>query len=161
MKGLTWLVIIIILLGGIYFFMSRDEEVSTNDDGTSMIDDQTMNEDEMMSDDSMEETSDSSSNGDEMTDSQIQEFVVEGSSFKYAPNRIEVKKGQPVTIVFKNVGGFHDWVIDEFDASTSQIREGETETITFTPDKVGSFEYYCSVGNHRAQGMVGTLIVTE
>lgn len=89
-------------------------------------------------------------------------IVVEGSSsFRFAPTKITVKKGEPVTIVFKNTGGFHDFVIDEFKVATKQIQAGQSEEVTFTPDKAGSFEFYCSVGNHRAMGMVGTLTVTE
>lgn len=32
-------------------------------------------------------------------------------------------------------------------------------SVTFVADTLGTFEYYCSVGNHRAQGMVGNLVV--
>lgn len=86
---------------------------------------------------------------------------VEGSSFKFSPTNITVKKGEAVTIVFKNAGGIHDFVIDEFNVKTAQIQGGAMEEVTFTPDKAGTFEFYCSVGNHRAMGMVGTLTVTE
>jgi nitrite reductase (NO-forming) len=86
---------------------------------------------------------------------------VDGGNFKFSPNKIEVKKGDTVEIVFKNTEGFHDFVIDEFNAKTSQIQAGKTETVTFVADKTGSFEYYCSVGTHRQMGMKGTLVVTE
>ncbi len=92
-------------------------------------------------------------------DSQVKEFVVEGSNFKFEPNSITVNKGDTVRIIFKNVGGMHDWKIDEFNASTKVINSGEEETIEFVADKAGTFEYYCSVGAHRANGMVGDLIV--
>ena len=49
--------------------------------------------------------------------------------------------------------------IDEFNAKTRVLNKGEEETITFVADKAGTFEYYCSVGQHRANGMVGKLIV--
>ncbi|TSC87919.1 MAG: blue (type 1) copper domain-containing protein [Microgenomates group bacterium Gr01-1014_16] len=89
----------------------------------------------------------------------IKEFVVEGSPFKFLPTVLRVKKGDTVRVVFKNMQGTHDFVIDEFDVRTNQIGEGEEEEVEFTADKVGTFEYYCSVGNHRAMGMVGKLIV--
>lgn len=166
MKGLIWLIIIIIVVGGIYFFMSSDEQSLTDDNSSietdnEVMNDETMSDESVMTDEEITETNSPTTNNGEDTEALVQEFLVEGSSFKYVPNQIEVKKGVPVRIVFKNVGGFHDWVIDEFDARTSQIREGETETITFVPDQVGTFEFYCSVGNHRQQGMVGSLIVTE
>lgn len=76
-------------------------------------------------------------------------FTVSGSNFKFEPSTITVNKGDKVTIIFKNTGGFHDWKIDEFGAATKQIQGGAEETITFVADKTGSFEYYCSVGTHR------------
>jgi len=39
------------------------------------------------------------------------------------------------------------------------VTPGTPTSVTFVADKTGTFEYYCSVGNHRAQGMVGKLIV--
>ena len=72
-----------------------------------------------------------------------------------------VKRGDTVSITLKNAGGTHDLKIDEFDEETERLSAGEEETITFVADRAGSFEYYCSVGNHRAMGMKGTLTVTE
>ncbi len=89
----------------------------------------------------------------------VKEFTVDGSNFKFAPNTITVKKGDTVKITLKNIAGFHDFKIDEFGVATKQIKEGTEESVTFVADKTGSFEYYCSVGKHRANGMVGTLIV--
>lgn len=87
------------------------------------------------------------------------QFDLTGKSFEYSQDEIRVKLGDMVRIDFTSTGGFHDWVVDEFDAATDKVNEGETTSVTFLADQVGSFEYYCSVGSHRAQGMVGTLIV--
>lgn len=86
-------------------------------------------------------------------------ITVQGGNFFFKPNEIHVKKGQKVTITFSNSGGIHDFVIDEFNVRTQPISGGQTATVSFTPDKTGSFEYYCSVANHRQMGMKGTLIV--
>jgi plastocyanin len=96
---------------------------------------------------------------DTATKGEVKTFTVEGSSFKFVPNEIQVKKGDSVKIVFKNAEGFHDWVLDEFNAKSKQIPAGQTDTVEFVADKTGTFEYYCSVGKHRQQGMVGKLIV--
>jgi len=88
-----------------------------------------------------------------------QSFTVEGGSFFFKPNEIKVKSGQKVVITFNNSGGFHDFVIDELNVKTKQLKSEETEVIEFTPEKPGTYEFYCSVGNHRAMGMKGTLIV--
>ena len=87
------------------------------------------------------------------------EITVTGKSFSFSPATITVKKGEHVIITFKNSGGTHDWQLDEFGAATKKLNSGEEETIEFIADKAGSFEYYCSVGNHRAMGMKGTLTV--
>ena len=90
----------------------------------------------------------------------VKEFTVTGSSFKFSPSTITVKKGDTVRVTFKDSGGpLHNFKIDEFDVATSQLGDEETEEVEFVADKSGTFEYYCSVGNHRAMGMVGKLVV--
>ena len=84
---------------------------------------------------------------------------VEGGMFYFKPNKIVVKKGQPVTITFTNAAGMHDFVIDDLDVKSEVIGAGESNVITFTPTEAGEFEFYCSVSDHKAKGMVGTLIV--
>lgn len=97
-----------------------------------------------------------SATGDTVTNGAI---TVEAGSFYFKPNIIKVKKGEKVTITINNRGGFHDFYIDEFNVKSKTIPGGESTTVEFTPDKTGSFEFYCSIGNHRAMGMKGTLIV--
>ncbi|MBI5358717.1 cupredoxin domain-containing protein [Candidatus Amesbacteria bacterium] len=91
--------------------------------------------------------------------SSIKEFTVTASNFKYDVKSMKVKKGDTVKIIFKNSEGFHDFVIDEFDVATSQIGAEEEDEVEFEATKVGTFEYYCSVGKHRSMGMVGKLVV--
>ncbi|OGZ02465.1 MAG: hypothetical protein A2946_02745 [Candidatus Liptonbacteria bacterium RIFCSPLOWO2_01_FULL_53_13] len=91
----------------------------------------------------------------------VKEFTVVGRPFSFSPSSLSVKKGDRVRIVFKNAEGFHDLKIDEFQVATKKLNGGEEETVEFTADKAGSFEFYCSIGNHRAMGMKGTLTVAE
>ena len=88
-------------------------------------------------------------------------FTVTGSNFAFAPSTLSVKKGDTVKITFKMASGTsHDFVIDAFNVRTNRLEAGDSQTVTFVADKTGSFEYYCSVGQHRAMGMKGTLTVT-
>lgn len=89
----------------------------------------------------------------------LQEFTISGSNFKFDPQEIIVKKGDTVKITFKNSGGMHDFVLDEFNVKTKRLTTGAQESVQFVADKSGSFQYYCSVGQHRAMGMWGTLNV--
>ncbi len=97
----------------------------------------------------------------DLTDSNasVKEITVKNDGFSYIPSEIRVNVGDRIRLTFENTGGFHDWRLDEFDAGTSQFPAGRSETVEFVADRAGSFEYYCSVGNHRARGMWGTFVV--
>ncbi len=89
----------------------------------------------------------------------VKEFTVTGKNYSFSPLTLTVNKGDTVKITFKNAGGMHDLRIDEFNVSTKRIGDGEQDVVQFVADKAGMFAYYCSVGNHRAMGMEGTLVV--
>ena len=89
----------------------------------------------------------------------VKEFIITGKNFSFEPSMIKVKKGDRVKITFENTAGFHDFKVDEYGLAAKQAQSPTTEIFEFTADKVGSFEYYCSVGTHRAMGMKGTLVV--
>ncbi len=105
------------------------------------------------------ETSSSESAEQTSAQSEVKEFTISNSGFKFNPATITVNEGDKVKITFKNTGGSHDIVIDEFNARTEVIQSGQEDSFEFTADKAGSYEFYCSVGNHRAMGMKGTLVV--
>lgn len=92
-------------------------------------------------------------------ETKLKEFSVTGSNFKFDPAEIRVKVGDTVKITFTATGMMHDFVIDELNAKTKILQPGQTETIEFVASEAGTFEYYCSVGQHRQNGMVGNLIV--
>mgnify|MGYP001602120627 CR=1 FL=1 len=107
---------------------------------------------------------------EEISDTQsTKTFLLSAENFKFigddprqrAQNPdIRVKVGDKVKITLNSVEGFHDWVLDEFNARTLKVKAGDPETsIDFVADKKGTFEYYCSVGSHRANGMKGNFIV--
>ena len=86
-------------------------------------------------------------------------YTVLWSNFEYDISEMRVQEGDEVTITFRSVDGFHDFVIDEFDVASERVETGDETTVTFIADKAWTYEYYCSVGQHRANGMVLTLIV--
>jgi heme/copper-type cytochrome/quinol oxidase subunit 2 len=87
--------------------------------------------------------------------------TMDAGSFYYSVKTITVKKGEKVKIVMTSRDMMHDLNIDELDVKLPITKSGETNSIEFTADKVGTFEYYCSVGQHRKQGQVGKITVTE
>lgn len=96
---------------------------------------------------------------DSATQNNVKEFTIEGSTFKFVPNEIKVKKGDAVKITFKNVQGFHDFVIKDLNITTKQIQSPGEETVEFVASMTGTFEFICSVGEHAKKGMKGNLIV--
>lgn len=91
----------------------------------------------------------------------VRAIEVEAGSFYYQPNVIRVKKGETIKLTLNSVDMMHDFNIDELDVSIPVTAGGQSATVEFTADTVGTFEFYCSVGEHRANGQVGTLIVEE
>lgn len=94
-------------------------------------------------------------------DDEVIEIEVRSAGLRYLPAEIRVNVGATVRITYVNGGGRHDWVLDEFDAATAIIGARQSETVEFVADKVGEFEYYCSVPGHRQGGMFGRFIVVE
>jgi plastocyanin len=84
------------------------------------------------------------------------------SSFSFNPKEIEVEAGSTLIINLSNSNGQHDFVIDELNVESNVLNSGGTQTLTIQipANAAGKqYEYYCSVGSHRAMGMVGTLKV--
>jgi uncharacterized cupredoxin-like copper-binding protein len=114
-----------------------------------------------------------------------QTLSVAAKEFAFAPVALTVKVGQPVTIDLQNQGAVeHDWSVHEIeisgeakssdDAASGHMMGGTGDepklhvaagiggkgTLTFTPSKPGTYEYYCTVAGHKEAGMVGTLTVS-
>ena len=101
----------------------------------------------------------------------VEGVVVEASSTQYAPSNVEVEIGE--TVVWVNVQGTHD--VNGVDSSTGAAWNnpetfalgaviGNSEGVcigwhTFTIE--GLYGYDCSIGNHAANGMVATVLVTS
>jgi plastocyanin len=143
-KIITIVLVIIVVIGGIFLFRNKSSDttptnVTTDNSG-------------VVSSGAVDTTSD-------VTATSTKTFTVTGSNFAFAPSALTVKKGDKVTIHFVNSGGNHDFVIDEFNAKTPVIGSGQTADVSFIADKTGTFDYYCSVDNHRQMGMQGVITV--
>ncbi len=92
-------------------------------------------------------------------DSQVLTVEIEAGAFYYKPNVINAKKGQKIKIVMKSVDMMHDFVIDDLNVKMPVTKSGTTGTVEFMVEEAGTYEFYCSVGQHKAQGQIGTLIV--
>ena len=155
-KNLMIGIIAVIILGAGGLFLASNQKTASPDIMTEEKE-EVLPENEIENETSDRETEDEVNEA--MEESDVKTFEIKASNFKFSLAEIRVKKGDRVKIVLNNTGGFHDWVIDEFNARTKQAQGPATETVEFTADKTGTFEYYCSVAQHRQNGMVGKLIV--
>ncbi|HLV43822.1 MAG TPA: multicopper oxidase domain-containing protein, partial [Aggregatilineales bacterium] len=89
-------------------------------------------------------------------------FIGQGGDIDGVANpTLTAQAGNTVSITLVNGDGvLHDLTIDEFGVQTEQFAtEGQEETVTFTVDEAGEFDYYCSVPGHRQAGMEGLFVV--
>jgi plastocyanin len=150
---------IIVILGGFLYSGALKQEADLSDTSVQMEDEALIHENtdalpEIGLEDEMIQTD--TGNGGE---GDVVAIDITGKNFAFSQKEIRVKNGDRVRITFSSTDGFHDWVVDEFNASTERVSTGGTTSVEFTANKTGTFEYYCSVGNHRNQGMAGNLIV--
>lgn len=82
----------------------------------------------------------------------------------FDPVSLTVASRVPVHLVFTNAEQLplidHNWVLEGVEgAATDAIAPGASAELRFTAPAPGEYAYFCSVGDHRARGMVGTLTV--
>lgn len=95
---------------------------------------------------------------------QAKTFKITAENYKFVMDGVDnpdirVKQGDRVRIELTITDGLHDWGVDEFNAKTEKVNAGRSTSVEFTTDKKGTFEYYCSVMQHRQMGMKGNLTV--
>ena len=83
------------------------------------------------------------------------------TNFAYAPTPIEVEAGTVFRAMLVNPSDLpHTITIDEWDVDV-RVPAGRQAVIEFEvpDDAAGSQEFYCAIGEHRADGMVDDLVV--
>ena len=101
-------------------------------------------------------------------DSIVKEFYMESYSQmidgkpapRFSLSTIEVNKWDNVRFIIKTTSWKHNFNLDEFDINVDTPLDEEV-VVEFVADKAWSFEYYCSMPWHRANGHWGTLIVND
>lgn len=156
-KGNTLIIAVVIVAlllvgGGVAYFMTQSQQSQVANNAMDSMAKPT---------DAMMEKTDSATDQASMESEDMVTIDLSAENYAYSQEEITVKKGDTIKIVLNVTAGMHDFVVDEFDVRTEIVSTGESTEITFVADESGEFEYYCSVGNHRQLGMVGTLVVEE
>jgi plastocyanin len=87
----------------------------------------------------------------------VRTIDLKSGNFFFEPKVINAKPGEKLRIDFRGTVGTHTFVINE--ANVKQTVKDGSGFEFVAPTTPGSYTYYCDIGNHRAQGMEGTLIV--
>jgi uncharacterized cupredoxin-like copper-binding protein len=110
----------------------------------------------------------------------VEIFMTDGpGTMAYKPERIDVKKGEQIKFVLKNVGMVdHEFLIDSFDNNAkhkiemeknpemehdepngARLKPNASAEILWRFTKAGTFEFACLIPGHYETGMKGTFIV--
>lgn len=152
------IVVLIVIAGG--WFVFKDKIMDSGNPNEAMMDNSGNMMESSSAPDAMMGSDPAMSTDSAMTmEGDAKVFTVKASNFKFDTSEIKVNQGDTVKINFVNEQGFHDFVIDEFGVKTKQANGPSEETVTFVADKAGTYNFYCSVGQHRSMGMEGNFIV--
>ena len=87
------------------------------------------------------------------------EIRIAARKFEFHPNKVAVKRGQPLTLVLMSEDRIHGFKVPDL-GLRAEIVPGQETRVVLTPEKVGSFTFFCDVfcGDGHEE-MDGTLIV--
>jgi plastocyanin len=95
-------------------------------------------------------------------DSGGQRIEIVGTEFQLEPSEVQLDAPGTYTFVFSNEGGtIHALEVEGhgIEEATGEIEAGETVELTVELPEAGEYELYCPVGNHKDEGMEGTIVV--
>jgi plastocyanin len=101
-------------------------------------------------------------NGDEAGGSGGQRIEIVGTEFQLEPAEVQLDDPGTYTFVLRNEGGtIHALEVEGHgvEEETGEIEAGETAELTVELPEAGEYELYCPVGNHKDEGMEGTIVV--
>lgn len=100
----------------------------------------------------------------------IQRIEIKVESYSFIPDHIVVKVNEPVEFIIKSHSKVvpHNLAMDYPEAGLKidqDIAPGKVEKVSFTPKKIGTYEFYCNkkglFGSHKKKGMKGILEVID
>lgn len=109
-------------------------------------------------------------------------FALDGEDVTGVGPTLTVRAGEEVTLTLENhdelqphnfaivpkledpvkaaaLGNLEEEIL--WDSSIERVRQGESSSVTFTPDAPGSYYYVCTLTGHLGAGMMGELVVVD
>jgi heme/copper-type cytochrome/quinol oxidase subunit 2 len=90
---------------------------------------------------------------------QTKSFEITAQKFSFTPGQISVNRGDKVKLSLKSLDVTHGFNLDGYGINKT-LNPGETADVEFLADKIGTFEFRCSIPcGEGHQDMKGTLSV--
>lgn len=84
---------------------------------------------------------------------------IQAKKFRYTPNEIVLKKGQPIVLEFTSVDFIHGFNIPDMHIR-ADLPPGKVTQVRLTPDKIGQYEFLCdNFCGDGHEGMSGKITV--
>jgi cytochrome c oxidase subunit 2 len=87
-----------------------------------------------------------------------QKITVTAKKYEFSPAKIEVKVGQPVELTFQSEDTKHGFECKELGIEKVVFDKDKPETVTFTPEKPGTYEFkcakFCGMGHGKMKGSI-------
>lgn len=64
--------------------------------------------------------------------------------FAYSPDKITLKKGEPVVLVFHSEDVTHGFKLPELNIKSDEIKKGKDSEVSFTPTQIGHLVGKCA-----------------
>ncbi|TAK35363.1 MAG: hypothetical protein EPO21_06580 [Chloroflexota bacterium] len=78
----------------------------------------------------------------------------------WSQREIRVKRGQTVRLRLTSEDVTHGFYVPDLGIDAGPISPGKFKTVEFTPERTGSFRFYCNIlCSHEHGGMIGQIIV--
>jgi len=71
-------------------------------------------------------------------------FEIDARQYAYSPSEIQANQGDTITIRLVSTDVVHGLYVDGYDVSV-EADPGQTATLTFIADKLGSFRFRCNI----------------
>jgi cytochrome c oxidase subunit II len=92
---------------------------------------------------------------------EARKIEVVAKKFSFEPARIELKAGEPVEITFRSTDTKHGFVSKELGLEKVVFTKDEPATVSFTPEKPGTYSFKCARFCGLGHGdMKGEIVVT-
>jgi plastocyanin len=94
-----------------------------------------------------------------LTTGDVRQVPVELFAYGFKPKTLTFKVGETVEFVLTSKDIEHTFTVKKLEIDWDLPKRDETESQTFTFSKPGNFSLICTIPNHEALGMVGTITV--